>query len=317
MTRLAALFVLLLAGAVPHAFAQGYPSKPVHFIVAFAPGGPVDVVARLVASKVQDLLGQPAVVENRPSASGNLGAEVVAKAAPDGYSLLVTSSAFAVNLTLFSNPGYKARDFVPIVQAATQPNVIVVNAEFPAKTLAELLEMAKTTKLAYASPGTGTTPHLTGEHIFRAIAKVDVVHVPHKGAGPAASAVVSGQPPIGSLAVTAPIPFIRSGRLRALAISNATRHPLLPDVPTFVELGYPIEEYTWVAFFAPAGTPPEVVQKLNVAINRALQMADVRERLEALTLEPIGGPPEKFAEYLSAEIAKWGEVVKQTGAKVD
>jgi len=317
MRRLAALFAAVLACAAPQGWAQGYPSKPVHFIVAFAPGGPVDVVARLVASKVQDLLGQPAVVENRPSASGNLGAEVVAKAAPDGYSVLVTSSAFAVNLTLFSNPGYKARDFVPIVQAATQPNVIVVNAEFPAKTLAELLEMAKTTKLAYASPGTGTTPHLTGEHIFRAIAKVDVVHVPHKGAGPAASAVVSGQPPIGSLAVTAPIPFIRSGRLRALAISNATRHPLLPDVPTFVELGYPIEEYTWVAFFAPAGTPPEVVQKLNVAINRALQMADVRERLEALTLEPIGGPPEKFAEYLSAEIAKWGEVVKQTGAKVD
>jgi tripartite-type tricarboxylate transporter receptor subunit TctC len=317
MTRLAAVFALVLACAVPHAFAQGYPAKPVHFIVAFAPGGPVDVVARLVASKVQELLGQPAVVENRPSASGNLGAEVVAKAAPDGYSVLVTSSAFAVNLTLFSNPGYKARDFVPIVQAATQPNVIVVNAEFPAKTLAELLEMAKTTKLAYASPGTGTTPHLTGEHIFRAIAKVDVVHVPHKGAGPAASAVVSGQPPIGSLAVTAPIPFIRSGRLRALAISNATRHPLLPDVPTFVELGYPIEEYTWVGFFAPAGTPPEVVQKLNGAINRALQMADVRERLEALTLEPIGGPPEKFAEYLAAEVAKWGEVVKQTGAKVD
>jgi tripartite-type tricarboxylate transporter receptor subunit TctC len=317
MTRLAAVFALALACAVPHAFAQGYPAKPVHFIVAFAPGGPVDVVARLVASKVQELLGQPAVVENRPSASGNLGAEVVAKAAPDGYSVLVTSSAFAVNLTLFSNPGYKARDFVPIVQAATQPNVIVVNAEFPAKTLAELLEMAKTTKLAYASPGTGTTPHLTGEHIFRAIAKVDVVHVPHKGAGPAASAVVSGQPPIGSLAVTAPIPFIRSGRLRALAISNATRHSLLPDVPTFVELGYPIEEYTWVGFFAPAGTPPEVVQKLNGAINRALQMADVRERLEALTLEPIGGPPEKFAEYLAAEVAKWGEVVKQTGAKVD
>jgi tripartite-type tricarboxylate transporter receptor subunit TctC len=308
---------VLLAFAAPGALAQSWPAKPLHFIVAFSPGGPVDTIARLVAAKMQDELGQPAVVENRPSASGNLGAEVVAKAAPDGYTVLVTSSAFAVNLTLFSNPGYKARDFAPIVQAATQPNVIVVNADFPAKTLAELLEMAKTTKLAYASPGTGTTPHLTGEHIFRAIAKVDVVHVPHKGAGPAATAVVAGQPPIGSFAVTAPLPFIRSGKLRALAISNAARHPLLPDVPTFTELGYPIEEYTWVGFLAPAGTPPEIVQKLNTAFNHALQAPDVRERLASLTLEPIGGTPQQFADYLATEIAKWGEVVKQTGAKVE
>jgi tripartite-type tricarboxylate transporter receptor subunit TctC len=318
MRRFAILLAAACAWLLPLPLcAQGYPAKAVHIIVAFAPGGPVDVVARLVASKLQDLLGQPAVVENRPSASGNLGAQVVAKSSPDGYTILATSSAFAVNVTLFSNPGYEAREFAPIVQAATQPNVIVVNSEFPAKTLAELLEMAKTKKLAYASPGTGTTPHLTGEHIFKAIAKLDVVHVPHKGAGPAAAAVVSGQPPIGSLAVTAPIPFIRSGKLRALAISNATRHPLLPDVPTFVELGYPIEEYTWVGFFAPAGTPPAIVQKLNGAINRALQMPDVRERLEALTLEPIGGTPQQFADYLASEIVKWGDVVKQTGAKVD
>ncbi|HET7402207.1 MAG TPA: tripartite tricarboxylate transporter substrate-binding protein, partial [Usitatibacter sp.] len=198
------------------------------------------------------------------------------------------------------------------------PNVLVVNADFPAKTLAELLEMAKTQKLAYASPGIGTTPHLTGEHLFRAIAKVDVTHVPFKGAGPAASAVVSGQPPIGSLAVTAPIPFIQSGRLRALAISSGKRHPLLPNVPTFAELGYPeIEEYTWVGFFAPAGTPPAIVQKLNAGIDEVLKMPDVRERLEALTFEPIGGPPQQFADYVRAEVVKWAEVVKVTGAKVD
>lgn len=313
-TILGAACVLLAPLA---AFAQGYPAKPVHLIVAFAPGGPVDVVARLVATKLQDLLGQPAVVENRPSSSGNLGAQVVANAAPDGYTILATSSAFAVNVTLFSNPGYEAKQFSPIVQAATQANVIVVNSELPVKTLGDLLEMAKTKKLAYASPGTGTTPHLTGEHIFRAIAKVDVVHVPHKGAGPAASAVVSGQPPVGSLAVTAPLQFIRSGKLRALAISQAKRHPLLPDVPTFQELGYPIEEYTWVGFFAPAGTPPEIVNKLNDAINRALKAPDVRERLEALTFEPVGGTPQQFSEYVASEITKWGDIVKQTGAKVD
>jgi tripartite-type tricarboxylate transporter receptor subunit TctC len=310
-------FCLALA-PLSSALAQPYPAKPIHVIVAFAPGGPVDVVARLVAVKLPEILGQPAVVENRPSSSGNLGAQVVAKSPPDGYTLLATSSAFAVNVTLSPNAGYVPGDFAPIIQAATQPNVIVVKADFPAKTLPELLEMAKTMKLAYASPGTGTTPHLTGEHIFKLIAKLDVTHIPHKGAGPAASAVVSGEPPIGSLAVTAPLPFIRSGRVRALAISSATRHPQLPDVPTFTELGYPeIQEYTWVGFFAPAGTPAEIVQKLNDAINAVLRMPDIRERLESLTLEPIGGSPQQFADYVRAEVVKWGAVVKQTGAKVD
>lgn len=298
--------------------AQGYPAKPIHFIVAFAPGGPVDTVARLAALKLPEMLGQPVVVENRPSSTGNLGTQVVAKAPADGYTILVTSSAFAVNVTLSPNAGYEPGDFAPIMQAATQPNVIVVNSNFPAKTLAELLEMAKTGKFAYASPGTGTTPHLTGEHIFKAIAKLDMVHIPHKGAGPAAAAVVAGEPPIGSLAVTAPIPFVRSGRLRALAISSAMRHAQLPDVPTFVELGYPqIQEYTWVGFFAPAGTPPDIVLKLNEALNRVLRMPDIRERLESLTMDPIGGTSQQFTEYVRAEVVKWGNVVRQTGAKVD
>ena len=315
----ASLAAAMCVALAPAAFAQAYPTKPVHIIVAFAPGGPVDVVARLVANKLGDIIGQPVVVENRPSATGNIATQVVAKAPADGYTVLATSSAFAVNVSLSPNAGYDAeRDFAPVIQAATQPNVLVVNAEFPAKTLAELLEMAKTQKLAYASPGIGTTPHLTGEHLFRAIAKVDVTHVPFKGAGPAASAVVSGQPPIGSLAVTAPIPFIQSGRLRALAISSGKRHPLLPSVPTFAELGYPeIEEYTWVGFFAPAGTPPAIVQKLNAGIDEVLRMPDVRERLEALTFEPIGGSSQQFSDYVRAEVVKWAEVVKVTGAKVD
>src|ERR1700693_2321864 len=280
-----AIVAASLALAPLSSVAQTYPTKPVHIIVAFAPGGPVDVVARLVAAKLPDIIGQPVVVENRPSTSGNLGTQVVARSTPDGYTLLATSSAFAVNVTLSPNAGYVPGDFAPIIQAATQPNVIVVKSDFPAKTLPELLEMAKTAKRAYASPGTGTTPHLTGEHIFKAIAKLDITHIPHKGAGPAASAVVAGEPPIGSLAVTAPIPFIRSGRLRALAISGAVRHPQLPDVPTFTELGYPeIQEYTWVGFFAPAGTPADIVQTLNNAINAVLKMPDIRERLESLTL---------------------------------
>jgi tripartite-type tricarboxylate transporter receptor subunit TctC len=316
---LAALVTVPFALASLCSHAQSYPSRPIHMIVAFAPGGPVDVVARLTADKLTEILGQPVVVENRPSSTGNLGTQIVAKSPPDGYTILATSSAFAVNVSLSPNADYDAeRDFAPIIQAATQPNVLVVNSAFPAKTLSELLELAKTRKLAYASPGAGTTPHLTGEHLFRAIAKVDVVHIPYKGAGPAATAVVAGEPPIGSLAVTAPLQFIRSGQLRALAISSATRHPLLPDVPTFKELGYPdIEEYTWVAFFAPAGTPPEIVQKLNDAINRVLQMREIRERLESLTFEPIGGSQQQFADYVRSEVAKWAIVVKQTGAKLE
>jgi tripartite-type tricarboxylate transporter receptor subunit TctC len=317
MRRIAAILACLTAASLS-AFAQGYPTRPIHVIVSFAPGGPVDTVARIVGQKLTEILGQPAVVENRPSSTGNLGTQFVAKSPPDGYTILATSSAFAVNVTLLPNAGYEPGDFAPIVQAATQPNVIVVDSTFPAKSLPQLLEMAKTMKLAYASPGIGTTPHLTGEHIFRLIAKLDITHIPHKGAGPAAAAVVAGEPPIGSLAVTAPMPFLKSGRLRALAISGATRSPQLPDVPTFTELGYPeIQEYTWVGFFAPAGTPPEIVQKLNDAINRTLQMPDVREKLEALTLEPVGGTPQQFADYVRAEVVKWGIVVKQTGAKVD
>src|SRR6266699_559142 len=224
-TRLQTVLAVTCLALVAHSqsAAQNYPARPVHIIVAFAPGGPVDVVARIAAEN----LGQPVGVEHRADSPGNLGTQVVTKAPPDGYMILATSSAFAVNVSLSPNAGYDPdRDFAPIIQAATQPNVIVVNSGFPAKTLAELLEMAKTAKLAYASPGTGTTPHLTGEHIFKAIAKLDITHVTYKGAGPATVAVVAGEPPIGSLAVTAPLPFIHSGRLRALAISSATRHRL-------------------------------------------------------------------------------------------
>src|SRR5471030_1451093 len=190
MNRIAAILATSCISIFPFsAIAQSYPTKPIHIVVAFAPGGPVDVVARLVGVKLTEILGQPAVVENRPSSTGNLATQFVAKAAPDGYTLLATSSAFAVNVTLSPNAGYEPGDFAPIIQAATQPNVIVVNSTFPAKTLAQLLEMGKTMKLAYASPGTGTTPHLTGEHIFKLIAKLDITHIPHKGAGPAAAAV--------------------------------------------------------------------------------------------------------------------------------
>ncbi len=301
------------------AFAQAFPSKPVRIIVAWAPGGPVDVVARLVANKMPETLGQTVIVENRPSATGNIGSAFVAKASPDGYTILANSSAFAVNVTLTPNAGYDAeKELIPLVQIATQPNLIVAHPGESAKTIAELIILAKTAKLSYASPGNGTTPHLTAENLFRTLAKVDVTHVPYKGAGPAAAAVVAGEPSIGSLAVTAPIPHVRSGRLKALAISSSKRHPALPDVPTLVESGFPtLQDYTWVGLFAPTGTPAEVVQKLNDSVNRALQQPDVRERLESLLFEPIGGSSQQFTDYVKGEIVKWGKVVRDTGAKVD
>lgn len=315
MKILAAVLALFAASAI----AQPYPSKPVRLVVAFPPGGPTDIIARLVSPKMGELLGQNVVVENRTGANGNLGASQTARAAPDGYTLLVTSSSFAVNQTLTPNPGYNAeKDFVPVAIVGRQPNLIVVNAGFPAQTLAELLQMARTQKLAYASPSSGTTPHLTAENLFRVKAKVDITHVPFKGAGPAVTALVAGEPPIGSVAASGPMPFIKQGKLRALAVSAASRIPLLPDVPTLNELGFSgMEDYTWVGIFAPAGTPPEVVSKLNDAVARAAETPEVRERLDAFAFEPATTPPRETAQYVRAELVKWGKVVRDTGAKLD
>jgi tripartite-type tricarboxylate transporter receptor subunit TctC len=318
MFRFLSAAAVLLA-MVPSAFAQGYPTKPVRFIVPFAPGGPADIAARLVAQKLPDSLGQQVLVDNRAGAGGNIGATAVAKSAPDGYTALVTTSAIAVNATLFANPGYDAeRDFVPVVQIATQPNMIFVNAGAPAKSLEELIRSAQGTKLAYGSPGTGTTPHLTAEMLFKVLAKLDTTAIHFKGAGPMVAAVVGGEPPLGSGAISGPLAQVRAGKLRALAVSSSRRLATLPDVPTLTESGFPgMEDYTWIAMFVPAGTPPEIVQRLNEAVNRAVQSPDIRERLEGLAFEPVGGTQGAFAEYVKAEIAKWGKVVRETGAQTD
>jgi tripartite-type tricarboxylate transporter receptor subunit TctC len=306
--------------AIPTAaLAQTWPAKPVRVIVAFAPGGPTDIIARLVGQKLPETLGQPVVIDNRAGAGGNIGAAAVAKSPPDGYTVLATTSALAVNATLFPNPGYDAdRDFLPVVNAATQPNLVYVNANAPVKSLAELISQAKTSKLIYASPGSGTTPHLTAEMLFKVLAKLDVTPVHFRGAGLQVTAVVSGEPAVGCGAVSGPLAQIKAGKLRPLAVSSAKRLAVLPDVPTLTELGFAgMEDYTWVGFFLPAGTPPEVAQKLNDAVNRALQSPDVRDRLDQLAFEPVGGTPREFADYWKAEVAKWGKVVRETGAKSD
>jgi tripartite-type tricarboxylate transporter receptor subunit TctC len=312
---LCVLFLFFSAAAQ----AQPYPNKPIRMVVAFPPGGPVDVIARLVSPKITEALGQSVVIENVGGGGGNIAALRVAKSAPDGYTILAHSSAYAVNPALLGNTGFDAeKDMIAVAVVASQPNLIIVNAEFPARTLAELFEQSKKQKLAFASPSSGTTPHLTAENLFKVRAKVDILHVPFKGAGPAITAVLGGQPPIGSMAGTAPMPHIKAGKVRALAVSSSKRLASLPDVPTLGELGYPgMEDYTWVGLFVPAGTPPEAVQKLNDAILKAVQAPDLKERLDALAFDATAQPLRETAAYVKEELAKWAQVVKDTGAKPD
>ena len=316
MRTILRIFLVLFAGSV---FAQSYPSKPIRIAVAFPPGGPVDIIARLIGPKLSEILGQPVVVENKVGASGNVATAEVAKSAPDGYTLLTHSSAYAVNPSLFKNAGYDPnKDLLPIAVVAQQANIILVNASFPAKTLEELRKQAMSRKLAFASPGAGTTPHLTAENLFHVRWKADITHIPFKGAGPAVAGLLSGEPPIGCMAGSGPMSNIKAGKFRALAVSSAKRLPQMPEVPTLNELGYPgMEDYTWVGIFAPAGTPRDVAQKLNDAVLRAIQAPDMRERLDGLAFEPTAAPLKETAEYVRVEVEKWRRVVRETKATAD
>jgi tripartite-type tricarboxylate transporter receptor subunit TctC len=314
--KILGIIVALLATT---AFAQPYPNKPIRVAVAFPPGGPVDIIARLIGPKLGDALGQSVVVENKAGASGNIATTEVARAAPDGYTLLTHSSAYAVNPTLYSNAGYDPnKDLIPVAIVASQANIILVNASFPANTLEELRQKMLAGKLAFGSPGSGTTPHLTAQNLFHVRWKADVTHIPFKGAGPMIPAVLGGEPPIGCMAGSAPMANIKAGKLRALAVSSGKRLAQLPDVPTLTELGYAgMEDYTWVGIFAPAGTPTDVVQKLNEAIVRIANDPEMKKRLDAVAFEVTAAPLRETSEYLKSEVAKWAKVVKDTGAKVD
>ena len=316
MKTLLKLFIVLFATA---ATAQSYPSKPIRILVAFPPGGPVDIVARLIAPKLGESLGQSVVVENKVGASGNIATVEVARSAPDGYTLLTHSSAYAVNPALFKNAGYDpVKDLAPVAIVASQANIILVNSSFPAATLDDLRKQMLSGKLAYGSPGSGTTPHLTAQNLFHVRWKADVTHVPFKGAGPLVPGLLAGEPPIGCMAGSGPMANIKSGRLRALAVSSSRRLPQLPDVPTLGELGYAdMEDYTWVGVFAPAGTPADIVQKLNAAIVRAASDPDVKQRFEAVAFDVTAAPLAETSAYVKTEVAKWARVVKETGASVD
>ena len=312
------LLALLLGMA--QAGAADYPERPIKIVISFPPGGPTDSSIRIIAEKLGELMKQPIVIDNKGGAGGNIGTQFVAHAEPDGYTLLANSAAYAVNPTMYgSRAGYDPiKDFIPIVVVSTQPNVISVNEKVPVSTLAELKTLSKNGKMSFSSPGSGTTPHLTCENIFHAKWNQDIVHIPYKGAGPASLAVVSGDTPIACTAAYGVFQFHKQGKVRILGISSEKRLPNLPDVPTFIELGYPdIKDYTWTTLFAPAGTPPAIVQKLNTAVNQLLAIPDLKDRLDKGGLIPVGGSLQETSTYIAAEVKRWGQVVRDTGAKVD
>jgi tripartite-type tricarboxylate transporter receptor subunit TctC len=298
------------------AAAQDYPAKPVRILVAFPPGSATDVVTRIAAEKLSQAFGQPVVVENRPGAGGNVGAQAVAKAEPDGYSLLTTSVAFAVNVSLYAKPGYAANEFVPVARLGGTPNLLFVHPSVPAKDLKELLDLARRQPLAYASSGNGTTTHLAIE-VLKRLAGVEIQHVPFTPAA-AANAVLGNQVPVGSTSMPPTVGHVKAGRLRPIGVTSARRSATLPDVPTIAEQGFPgFEDSTWFAAFAPAGTPAAIVVKLNAEMNRALDAPDTRERYAALGLEFSRNTAPEFAEQLQREIAKYAKAVRESGARAD
>ena len=311
------LLLLLMACAFPTA-AQDWPRlKPVHIVVGFPPGSTTDLVARLVQPKLAESLGQTVVVENKPGASGNVAAQQVKRAAPDGYTLFLTSVAYAVNPSLYPNAGYDPfTDFIPVILGPSTPNIITVNPAVPAKNLQELIALARKEKLSYASSGTGTTTHLSMERIKMA-AKVDITHVPYQPAQ-AAGAAVGGHTQISSTSMPPAVTHVRAGRLRGIAVTSAQRSPALPDVPTVNEQGFSgFDDLTWTAVFVAAGTAQDIVNRLNSELNRALSAPDVRERLAQLGLDWKSNTSGEFAAFLRDEVQKWAKAVKDSGAKAD
>ena len=314
-----AVFASALAALALVAPAQAaFPDKPVKIVVAFAPGSSTDIVARLLAEQMSASMGQTVVIENKPGAGGNIATQAVMAAPADGYTLLFHSVAYAVNPSLFANAGYDAtKDLQPVAMAAVTPNLLYVHPDVKATTLPELLALARTSKLAYASSGNGTTTHLGAEWLFRALAKVDVTHVPFQPAA-ATNAVVSGQVPIASTSMPPAVPFAKSGKVRPIAVMSLKRSPALPDVPTVAELGYPgFEANTWFAVFAPGKTPAAVLDHLNAEFNKALAVKSVKERFDALSLEGQPADRATLRGYVESEVAKWSRLVKDIGVKVD
>ncbi|MFZ4741994.1 MAG: tripartite tricarboxylate transporter substrate binding protein [Betaproteobacteria bacterium] len=295
-----------------------YPEKPIRIVVAFAPASSTDIVARLLSEPLSASMGQPVIVENKPGAGGNIATTGVMNAPADGYTLLFHSVAYAVNPSLFKNAGYDGvSDLQPVALAAFTPNLLYVHPDVKATNLAELLALARNGKMAYASSGNGTTTHLGAELLFKGLAKVDITHVPFQPAA-ATNAVVSGQVPIASTSMPPAVPFVKTGKVRPIAVTSLKRSPALPDVPTVAELGYKnFEANTWFAVFAPKQTPPAVLEMLNQKITAALNQKSVKDRFDTLSLEATQMDRPTAARYIESEVQKWGKLVKDMNLQVE
>ena len=324
MKRLQKVFIAACASAAVTApvFAAepAYPARPVRMIVPFAPGGPTDVIARVIAQKLTESWSHQVVVDNRAGAGGNIGMGLASTAAPDGYTILVVSSSFVVNPSLYAKIPYDPyKSFIPVTNAAASPNVFTVHPSVPAKTMQDIVALAKNNPRKYniATPGVGTTPDL-GAELLRMTTNADIVRVPYGGAGPAVAAVTGNQVQIGSTALPPTTPHIQGGRLRALAVTGAKRSTALPDVPTMAEAGFKGQEAdTLQGILVPAGTSKAIVSRIHGDVVKLLSLPDVKERVAGLGFDIVASSPEQFAAQIKAEIAKWGKVVKAAGLKVD
>ena len=313
--------LLAMAGGCAGALAQDWPSKPIRFIAPNLPGGPTDILARLIGQKLAESLGQPVVIENRAGAGGNIGTEVAAKAPPDGYTLVTGNNAtFGANVSLYKRLGFDPlRDFAPVILVATQPNILVVHPSLPAQSVKEFIALAKARpgQLNYSGSGMGAAAHLAAE-LFKSMTATDIVHISYKSAAPALIDLVAGETQLMFATSLSVMPYIKANRVRALGVTTAKRSRFLPELPTIAEAGVPgFEASTWHGVLVPAGTPVTIVERFNTEINRMLQLADVRERLAALGAEIAGGSAKEFAEHIQREIPKWAKVVKSIGVQLE
>lgn len=294
------------------AAAQTYPVKSIRFLVGYAPGGGTDTMARTIAAKLTDSLGQQVIVDNRPGANANLAAEIASKATPDGYTVMFISVSHAISKSLYKKLNYDlVRDFTPLINISSVPMFVVVPPTSAPKSVADLIAMAKSKSINFASSGDGSPEHIAAE-LLKSMAKINMTHIPYKGGAPAAVALISGEVQVGFNTAPVAVPHIKSGRMRALAVTSAKRNPALPDVPTVAESGVAgYDMINWYGAVLPAGTPAVAVNRLNADINKALQLADVRQRLGSLGADPLGGSAASFGAYIKSEISKYAKVVRE------
>lgn len=313
------LFAALVGSCTVTTSAQTYPAKTVRVVVPYAPGGGIDLMARIVSQRLQENLAQPFIVDNRPGAGGVVGSELVATARPDGYTLIAVPISHAANASLRKLSFDPLNDFAPIVHLASAPNVVLVHPSLPVKTIGELTRLARrhAGQLSYASSGIGSSTHLAAE-LFKMLAKIDLLHVPYKGGGPALTDLLGGQVSMYIGSLPASLPHLRSRKLKGLAVTSAARANALPDVPTVIEAGIAGYEYVgWYGLLAPAGTPAAVIERLNVETNKILRQSAVVEKLATDGAQPVGGTPAQFADHIRNEISKWARVVEYARMRVD